>query len=255
MLLHGLWLHLESDWRFLILHDGDGTVMPILTAERGSEPWRRRLYLPAYQVGDAARYAGTAPQTVSYWHYRGGQLGPVLPGRVRRQPLSYLQLVEVAFVATFRALGVPLQRIRRAHIYASQVLRSENPFAEHRWLTEGYHVMLDLREVEGDQNIGRLIVGDRGGQIAWQEMVSERFAQFEYQEGLAVIWWVRGRQMPVTIDPRVAFGAPTARGVPTLALRGRWRAGESMTDIEEDFGLVEEDVRYALQFENIQVAA
>ena len=229
--------------------------MPTLTAERGSEPWRRRLHLPAYQIGDVVRYAGTAPQTVTYWHYRGGQLGPVLPGRVRRQPLSYLQLVEIAFVATFRALGVPLQRIRRARIYASQVLNSENPFAEYKWLTEGYHVMLDLRDVDSDPKIGRLIVGDSAGQIAWRDMVSERFAQFDYEDGLALVWWVRGRQMPVTIDPRVAFGAPTVKGVPTWALRGRWHAGESMPDIEEDFGLVEQDVRRALQFEDIEVAA
>ncbi|MCH8988185.1 MAG: DUF433 domain-containing protein [Chloroflexi bacterium] len=164
-------------------------------------------------------------------------------------------MVEVAFVATFRALGVPLQRIRRAHIYASQVLRSENPFAEYQWLTEGYHVMLDLRDVDKDQQIGKLIVADRSGQIAWQEMVSERFAQFDYHEGLAVVWWVRGRQMPVTIDPRVAFGAPTVKGIPTWALRGRWRAGESITDIQDDFALAEEDIEHALQFENIQVAA
>ena len=192
---------------------------------------------------------------MAYWHYRGGQLGPVLPGKERMQPLSYLQLVEVAFVATFRALGVPLQRIRRARVYASQVLGSENPFSEYQWLTEGHHVLLDLRDVEGEKDVGKLIVGDRGGQIAWQDMVSERFAQFDYENGLAVVWWVRGRQMPVTIDPRVSFGAPTVKGVPTWALRGRWRAGESSADIEEDFSLATEDVRYALQFENIQVAA
>ena len=114
--------------------------------------------------------------------------------------------------------------------------------------------MLDLRDVEKDPKIGRLIVGDRAGQIAWQNMVSERFAQFDYEHGLALVWWVRGRQMPVTIDPRVAFGAPTVRGVPTWVLRGRWDAGESISDIEEDFELVEQDVRHALQFENIAAA-
>ena len=230
--------------------------MPTLTAERGSEPWRRRLHLPAYQIGDVARYAGIAPQTVTYWHYRGGQLGPVLPGRVRRQPLSYLQLVEIAFVATFRALGVPLQRIRRARIYASQVLNSENPFAEYKWLTEGYHVMLGLRDVDSDPKIGRLIVGDSAGQIAWRDMVSERFAQFD----------LRGWSSSRLVGSRTAnagdhrpscrlLGAPTVKGVPTWALRGRWHAGESMPDIEEDFGLVEQDVGHALQFEDIEVAA
>ena len=65
--------------------------------------------------------------------------------------------------------------------------------------------MLGLRDVDSDPKIGRLIVGDSAGQIAWRDMVSERFAQFDYEDGLALVWWVRGRQMPVTIDPRVAF--------------------------------------------------
>ena len=75
-----------------------------------SEPWRPRLYLPAYAVKDAARYAGTSPRTVAYWHYGGAGLGPALPGKERRKPLSYLQLIEVAVVATFRDLGVSLQQ-------------------------------------------------------------------------------------------------------------------------------------------------
>lgn len=229
--------------------------MTTLTSVRGSEPWKRRLYLPAYQVRDAARYSGISSQTVAYWHYRGGQLGPALPGRESRQPLSYLQLVEVAFVATFRILGVTLQRIRRARAYAAQVLNSEHPFAEYRWFTEGHHLMLNLADLDGTTEIGRLVVGDQAGQIAWAQMVGDRFAQFDYEDGLALVWWVRGRQMPITIDPRIAFGAPTIGGIPTWALRGRWRAGESVVDIQEDFNLAEEDIRHALRFEDIPNAA
>lgn len=148
--------------------------MPVLTAVRGAEPWRRRLYLPAYRINDAARYTRAPVQTVGYWHYRGGHLGPALLGRERRQPLSYLQLVEVAFVITFRALGVPLQRIRRAREYAAQTLQSEYPFVDFRWQTEGHHMLLDLKEVEHESAFDRLlIVGDAHGQLAWEPLVSE----------------------------------------------------------------------------------
>lgn len=229
--------------------------MPSMIAERNVEPWRRRLYLPAYRVGDAARYSGAAAQTVTYWHHRSGPLGPALPGRTKRQPLSYLELVEVAFVATFRALGVSLQRIRRARTYAAQVLNAEYPFAEHAWLTEGHHVMLDLREIDDDASLDSLIVGDADGQIVWRELVGERFAQFDYEDSLALIWHVGGRGKPVVIDPRVSFGAPTVRGVPTWILKGRWSAGESVSDIEDDFGLSEEEIRHGLRFEGLDLAA
>ena len=229
--------------------------MPSIIAERNVDPWRRRLYLPAYRVGDAARYSGAPAQTVGYWHHRGGRLGPLLPNRQKRRPLSYLELVEVAFVATFRELGVPLQRIRRSRVYAAQVLNSEYPFAEHTWLTEGHHAMLDLRQIDDDASIDGLVVGDAGGQIAWQEMVGERFAQFDYEQGLALVWHVRGRNSRVTIDPRISFGAPTVRGIPTWVLKGRWNAGESIEDIEDDLGLGKEDIRQGLRFEGIQLAA
>ena len=98
--------------------DGGAAVTSII-AEHDVEPWRRRLYLPAYRIRDAVRYSGVAAQTVTHWHHGDGRLGPALPGHQKRRHLSYLQLVEVAFAATFRMLGVPLQRIRRARAYAA----------------------------------------------------------------------------------------------------------------------------------------
>ena len=227
--------------------------MPPIAAE--IEPWRRRLYLPAYRISDAARYSDVAPQTVTHWHHGDGQFGPALPGHQKRQHLSYLQLVEIAFVATFRKLGVSLQRIRKARSYAGQVLNAEYPFAEYKWLTEGHHAMLDLIDVDVDASFGSLVVGDARGQIAWQELVGARFAQFDYEEDLALKWHVRGRDNPVVIDPRSSFGAPTVGGVPTWVLRGRWNAGESVSDIEDDFGLDGQAITHALAFEGIQLAA
>lgn len=218
-------------------------------------PWLRRLYLPAYSVSDAARYAAANLKTVTYWHYRGGALGPALPGKERRRPLSYLQLVEVAFVSTFRHLGVSLQRIRRAREYAAQTFNSEFPFAEYRWQTEGKHLLIDLKEIDRAAEIGRLVVANKGGQIAWQPLVGERFAQFDYERGLALVWHVAGRTSPVIIDPRIAFGAPAVRGIPTWVLKGRWRAGESMEEIQSDFDLHLDEIRHALAFEGIRLAA
>ena len=229
--------------------------MPSIIVERKVEPWRRRLYLPAYRISDAARYAGVAAQTVSHWHHGDGQLGPALPGHQKQKHLSYLQLVEVAFVATFRKLGVSLQRIRKARTYAAQVLNAEYPFAEYKWLTEGHHTMLNLGDVDDDASIGNLIVGDAHGQIAWQEMVGARFAQFDYEEEMALIWYVKGRNNSVVIDPRISFGAPTVRGIPTWVLKGRWSAGESVADIKDDFGLGEEEIARGLTFEGIALAA
>lgn len=227
--------------------------MPTLISVRGIEPWRRRLYIPAYPVVEAARYARTFSQTIAYWHYGSGRLGPVLPGKEPRRPLSYLELVEVAFVATFRQLGVSLQRIRRARQYAAQTFNAEFPFVEHRWLTEGHYMLLDLWQIDGEAEMKKLIIGDAHGQIAWQPLVGERFAQFDYEHGWALVWHVAGRESPVVIDPRIAFGAPMIKGIATWVLKGRWEAGECIEDIKEDFGLTDEEIRHGLKFEGIEV--
>jgi uncharacterized protein (DUF433 family) len=217
------------------------------------EAWRRRLYLPAYSVSDAARYAQVHPTTVGYWNYRGGRLGPALPGRERRVQLNYFQLVEVAFVATFRRLGVSLQRLRRAHAYLAQVFKAEYPFATYDLVTEGAHVLLNMQQVEPDKELQRLIIADRSGQVAWERAVAARYDQFDYEEDLPLVWHVRGRSSLVVIDPRVAFGAPTVKGVPTWVLRARREAGESPSEIADDFGLSKAEVRQGLRFEGVKL--
>ena len=225
---------------------------------RRSEPWVRRLYLPTYGVSDAARYARSSTQTVAYWHYGSSGLGPALPGAERRQPLSYLQLVEVAFVATFRKLGVSLQRLRATPQYVAQTFTAEHPFAEYRFKTEGHHVLMELSEHEprARREFNKSIIADAHGQLAWDAMLADKFAEFDYEgNGLAIRWHVAGRQSPVVIDPRVAFGAPLVSGVPTWVLKGRWAAGESVTEITEDFGVSEEETEAALRFEGVDLAA
>ena len=219
------------------------------------ERWRRRLYLPAYRVADASRLTGAKPGTISSWHFRQGKLGPALPTRRKGEHLSYLELIEVAFVATIRAAGVPLQRIRRAREYAAQALNCEFPFARNEWYVQGQELMFHLKEVDEDASLERLVTASKDGQLAWKRVMLERFEQFEYEDLLALKWFVDGRGSSVVIDPRVSFGAPTVAGIPTWVLKGRWDAGESIDDIVDDFGLDRLAIAEGLRFEGAQLAA
>ena len=224
--------------------------MGTMTAERGVEPWRRRLYLPAYRVADAARYSDISPQSVTNWTRRSLSTGePALPGRARGSRLSYLELVELAFVATFRALGVSLATIARTRDYMRQTFTAEYPFAQYEFYTDGVHMLLQWQEFEDVPELNEVIVADAGGQIGWEDMMASRLAEFDYEHDLALVWHVDGRGSPVRIDPRLAFGAPTVSGVPTWALKGRWAAGESLSDIAEDFGVDECVAAQGLAFE------
>lgn len=220
--------------------------MAALVSERLDEPWRRRLFLPSYQIGEAAAYAKIAPQTVVAWHKIEAAL---LAQREKRAALSYMQLIEVAVVAAFRKAGVPLKRIRAAREYAARNLKSEYPFAEYSFKEEGKHLWLDSGQI--DVKPGTVLSADQGGQLAWESVIG-RLREFEYEkDGIVLRWHVAGPSSPIIIDPRISFGAPAVKGVPTWVIRGRWNAGESDSDIATDFGIKKEEVREALRFERV----
>ena len=206
--------------------------------------------MPAYGVGEAARYAGTHARTVAAWHYRRN---PVLPGHKPKQPLSYLELVEVAFVAFFRRAGVSLQRIRNARAYVAANFESDYPFAEYRFKTEGMHLLMDYFPLENRTLSSRIIVADAAGQLAWDILLGDKFAQFDYELDLAVTWHPEGRNSSVRVDPRIAFGKPTANGIPTWTIKSRWVAGETLEEISRDFDISQQAILDALLFERVEV--
>lgn len=219
------------------------------TSSSRAEPWRRRLYLPNYQVLEAARYANLSARTVVDWHKDGGR--KTLSAREKRAALSYLQLIEVAVVAAFRKAGVSLKQIKAAREFVAKRLESEYPFAEYSFKTDGKSLFMDYEQVDGAKGRGKLLRPDRNGQLAWNIIIG-RLKEFEYErKGIVVRWHLAGPKSSVIIDPRIAFGAPTVRGTPTWVIKGRWDAGEEIDEIANDFGLKEQEIRDALKFEGI----
>lgn len=113
--------------------------------------WMGRLYLPAYQVNEATRYAGISPSTVSAWHKTsaGPNAASLLGTRDKKASLSYLQVIEVAVVAGMRAEKVPLARIAEARDDMSNILGVDSPFARYAFKTDGKRLWMDYAQVIG----------------------------------------------------------------------------------------------------------
>lgn len=205
--------------------------------------------MPAYQVNEAARYASVTSVTIRNWQDVGDGNRSAVGYRKKGDALSYFQLVEVAFVAVMRRMGLKLHVIKDARAYIAQHLESEFPFVENRFKVQGAKILMDLKQFDKKTSSKKLIVVSHGGQLAWGEMLGRKFEEFDYRKGLAVRWHIAGRGSPILIDPQVAFGAPQINGVPTWAIRGRHQAGESLADIADDFALKVPQVEKALQFE------
>lgn len=212
-----------------------------------------RLYLRAYGCAEAARLVRVSERTIGRW-YRGDEapghpMRPVLPAA--GPTLSYLQLIELAFIADFRRLGVDLDRLRQAHAYLRATFRVDHPFAQIEFRTDGVHVLARLTDPRAPDGHEHLIAADAVGQMVWPETVVQRFAQLEYERGTVRRWFPRGRSVPIALDPRVAFGAPILlpSGVPTRAIDERGRAGASVAEIARDLAISAELVALALRFE------
>jgi uncharacterized protein (DUF433 family) len=213
-----------------------------------AEPWRKRLHLPAYQIGEAARYARISTQTVVAWHKVDQRR--VLSEKEDGQRLSYLQLIELAVVAGFRKARIPLPEIRAAREYVKRNLKSEHPFAEYQFKRYGKSLFTEFEEDKTGRK--KLLKANQAGQLAWKEIVGPLLKEFEYEpEGVAIRWHVAGPSSPIIIDPRLSFGTPTVNGVPTWIVRGRFDAGESDRVIADDFGIDLPAVREALKFEGV----
>ena len=213
---------------------------------RDAEPWRKRLHIPAYQVGEAARYAQISAQTVVAWHKIAQR---VLSEKRHGERLSYLQLIELAVVAAFRKAKFSLSEIRAAREYVQVSLNSTHPFAEYKFKRYGKSLFTEFEEEGG---VRRLLKANQAGQLAWKEIVGPVLEEFEYEhEGVAIRWHLAGPSSPIIIAPRVSFGSPAVKGTPTWIIKGRFDAGESDKEIAEDFNLGVSAVREALKFEGV----
>ena len=226
--------------------------MSKLVSNNQDDPWKRRLTLPAYQVREAARYARISTQTILNWQKRGINSGAALSVRDTGKPLSYMQLVELAFVSALRDLGVKLEDIRNARDYMAQKFNAEFPFAQLKFKTDGQDILMELPKFERGSLKDKLIKVNQGGQTTWTDVIGNKFDEFDYAKGIAVRWNLAGANSPIHIDPRVSFGAPTVKGIATWAIKGRWEAGESIEDIADDFSIGINHVIEALRFEGIE---
>jgi uncharacterized protein (DUF433 family) len=219
-----------------------------------SELWRERLTVPAYRVFEAARYARTTNQTIRNWeHIRDEQSG-IVSRRDEGEGLSYLQLIEVGVVSAMRKQGVLLRRIREAREYLRGKIKHDYPFAHYRFKTDGKKLLMGYDQIiQSDKD--KLLELNENGQLAWTQILGALLHEFEYDADLETVlrWRVAGLDSPIIIDPRIAFGAPHVNGIATWVLRERWKSGESIADIAEDYELATDLVFSALQFEHINI--
>ena len=236
-----------SDPRHILPHP----VLHPRLAERAREP--------RYSVPDAAAFIGRPPSTVRRWaignvrEYQGERrrddpLIQVDGATGAPRPLSFLNLLELRFLSSYRA-DVPLQSIRRALEWTAAALHQDRPLLTAEFRVKGRALFLQFAELGEDPYL--INASDRG-QLAWPESV-ERFMEavdYDDEEHTAYRWWPLGRTRPVVITTVMNGGLPSTfeSGVRTVAIAAFRHEGLAAEAIAKDVGASVAEVTAALEF-------
>jgi uncharacterized protein (DUF433 family) len=217
--------------------------------------------MAAYSIGEAAHYLRIPVATLRSWvrgRFYPTEHGPRLFKPLIELPdpnlasLSFVNLVEAHVLdAIRREHNVPLPKVRAALDYLNQHFRVSHPLANHKFQTDGVDLFLSRFE--------KLIAESQAGQLAMKEMLAAHLRRVEHDEsGLAVRLYPFTRKRDgdepkiIVIDPYISFGRPaiTRRGIATSIVAERYKAGESIDELAQDYACerahVEEAVRVEL---------
>lgn len=214
------------------------------------DPWVCGVYL----IPDAARIlrlpAGSLRSWVSGRSHHDTTCFPAggmeSEGKGRDRHFGFLTLVELYLVAQLRQRGVSMAAIRAARDELSQRHKTCHPFALGGLLCSGKRLLHEL----GD---GVLLELGTKGQTAFEKILQPFCDRLEFDKAttLARRFFPMGRDCPIVVDPRHAFGRPAIEGtnVTTEAIMSLIRGGETVEDIADSLDITPEAVQAAKAFE------
>src|SRR5579864_1308853 len=218
---------------------------------------------PAYSLAEAAHYLRMPQQTLRSWV--AGRMYPVAGQSKRSRPLihlddperrylSFINLVEAHVLAAIRRRhDVKLPKVRKALDYVQRQFRIERPLIDQAFQTDGLDLFVE--------RYGELINASREGQRAMKEIIGVYLKRIERDaKGFPIKLYPftrdtqaeaapRSDPRVVVMNPTISFGRPViaGTGIPVSSIYERYRAGDSVADLAQDFRLeisaIEEAIR------------
>lgn len=169
--------------------------------------------------------------------------------------MSFMNLIEAHVLDAIRQeYGVPLTKVRTALDYVSRRIAGRNPLATQEFETDGVNLFV--------HRYGQLINVSQAGQLAMRQLLEAYLRRIERDaSGIpSKLYPFTSKRSPeepkvVVIDPSVSFGRPilVGTGVPTAVIADRYKAGESIDALADDYGRgrleIEDAIRSELQVE------
>lgn len=222
--------------------------------------------VPAYSLAEAAYYLGVPAATLRSWvagrmysTAKGDrQFRPIIePADPKRLRLSFVNLVEAHVLSALRRehKNIRLPKIRDAIAYLRTKLHSRRPLAEQNFETDGLDLFV--------RKYGELINVTREGQLAMEDVLRlflKRIARDSKGAPVRLYLFTRRGEVDephaVAVDPTISFGRPVLEGtgIPTEVLAQRYKAGDSLEELAEDYGRRKEEIEEAIRYELLKAA-
>lgn len=218
-----------------------------------------------YSIADAADIIRIPADRLRHW-VRGYYYGPALAKKQQvpvvprfyggtSEPLAFVELIELLFVAEFRHSNLTMQYIRKAAAMARRQFGTHYPFAVKRFSTDGREIFATIDFEGHPKTVTHEIVH---GQVVFDNIVRRYFKYHLDIEGdFAKRYWPLGRRGRVVVDAGRAFGAPidAETGVPTEVLMDGVDAGDSPEEVAKWFDVPLKAVQAAVKYEHRPIAA
>lgn len=222
-----------------------------MTKPRNSRNYRE---LPAYTIPEASHYLNIANSTVRYWVTgKGGEYAPVIIPASDGKPtlLSFFNLVEIHLLgAITRKHNVKLPEVRSAVRYLLKNYKGNHPLLSADLLTDGASLIIE--------KFGEFINISKDGQKEIKEFLIMALKRIEWDSDhipikLYPFTHSDYKLSPrlVVIQPGLAFGRPViaGTGIPTEIVAERYKAGDSVKELSQDYGRAPEEIEEAIRCE------
>lgn len=219
--------------------------------------------MPLYGFWQAANYLKIPLPTLRTWiygrKYPVGQNGgvrfsaPVIKLPKPNLPmLSFMNLVEAHVLKGIRKVeNIPFYKVRNALGYVEKKFQSKHPLADYQFLTDGVELFIE--------HLDELVTVSKNGQLTFRELIATYLRRIDRNLDKTPIRLYpflkrdaeKTEPKVISINPLVSFGRPVivGTGVPTEVVAERFQAGDSLTDLTEDYGITKEAAEEAIRYE------
>lgn len=215
--------------------------------------------LPTYTIPEAARYLRVPSATVRYWSVGRGDCRPLIEVPCHSPTLlSFLNLTELFIVAAIRRkFQLPMSKVRKAIDFLLERIldpdEQRHPLISRMLATDEIDLFID--------EWGSLISISQKGQMAIKEVIGDTLKQIERDDhGIPTsfpLYTDPNHQSPkIVISHGISGGRPVIAGTgfATEVIAERWKAGESIERLAQDYERKAAEIEYVVWHEVGQAA-